>query len=53
MARRRYGYRATEVAKALGYASHGGVVTAVRRIESADPALRRTVQQVEEMLAND
>ena len=41
VARRRFGYRATEVAKALGYASHGGVVAGVHRIESAGPGLRR------------
>ena len=43
--RRRYGYR--EVAKALGYASHGGVVTAVRRIESADAAVPRRAPRLE------
>ena len=53
LARRRYGYRATEVANALGYTSHGGVVTAIRRIESADPALRRTAQRLEKRLTND
>ena len=53
LARRKYGYRATEVATALGYASHGGVVTAAQRIESADAGLRRTVQRVEKSLAND
>ncbi|MEE9294152.1 MAG: hypothetical protein V3W34_04185 [Phycisphaerae bacterium] len=53
LARRRYGYRATEVAKALGYASHGRVVTAIRRIESAGPARRRTVQRLEKRLTND
>ncbi len=53
LARRRYGYRTTEIAAALGYASHGGVVTAVHRIESADPALHRTVRQLEKKLAND
>ncbi len=53
LARRRYGYRATEVAKALGYASHGGVVTAIRKIESAGPALRRTVHRLQKRLTND
>ena len=28
----------------LGYTSHGGVAIAVKRIESASPALRRRVQ---------
>jgi hypothetical protein len=53
LGRRRYGYRAAEVAKALGYTSHGGVVMAVMRIESAGPALRRRVQQLEKRLTND
>ena len=53
LARRRFGYRAAEVAEALGYTSHGGVVTAVRRIESAKPTLRRQVQQLEKRLTND
>jgi putative transposase len=53
LARRRYGYRAAEVAKVLGYTSHGGVAMAVKRIESAGPALRRRVQQLEKNLTND
>ena len=39
-ARRTLGYRATEVAKALGYASHGGVVAAIHRVETAPRSLR-------------
>ena len=53
LARRRYGYRAAEVAKVLGYTSHGGVAMAVKRIESAGPALRHRVQQLEKRLTND
>jgi chromosomal replication initiation ATPase DnaA len=53
LARRRYGYRAAEVAKALGYTSHGGVAMAIKRIESASPALRRQVRQLENNLTND
>ena len=52
LARRRYGYRVREVADALGYTSHGGVVTAVRRIESASPALRRRVERLEAAITN-
>ena len=53
LARRKYGYRAAEVAKVLGYTSHGGVAMAVKRIESAGPALRRRVQQLQNSLTND
>ena len=53
LARRKYGYRATEVAKILGYTSHGGVAMAVKRIESAGVALRRRVQQLQNSLTND
>jgi hypothetical protein len=53
LARRTYGYRVTEVAKALGYSSHGGVVTAIGRIESASPALRRKVQRLKKAITND
>jgi len=53
LARRRFGYRAREVAAALGYASHGGVVAAVRRIETAGPNLRRTVTKLERAITND
>ena len=53
LARRRYGYRAKEVAEALGYTSHGGVAAAVRRIESAGAGLRRKVEQLETTLTSD
>jgi len=53
LARRRYGYRAVEVAKALGYASHGGVVAAIKRIEAASPKLKKTLKKLEHMLTND
>ena len=53
LARRKYGYRAAELAKVLGYTSHGGVAMAVKRIETAGPALRRRVQQPERSLIND
>lgn len=53
LARRTYGYRTTEVAQTLAYASHGGVVAAIRRIQSADAGLRRKVQRLENTLASD
>ena len=46
LARRRFGYPAREVALALGYRGHGGVSSAVARIESAGPALRRTADDL-------
>lgn len=52
LARRRYGYRASEVAKALGYTSHGGVLAAVRRIEQADARLQSRLKKVETVLAS-
>ena len=52
LARRTFGYRATEVAEALGYTSHGGVVTAVRRIEKAARTLTRRVERPGKKLAN-
>ena len=53
LARRRLGYRATEVAKPQGYSSHGGVLSALSSIESVGPVLRRRVQQLNNTLAND
>lgn len=53
LARRKYGYRAGQVAEALGYASHGGVVTAIGRIENAGAGLHRRIRQLERMLTND
>ncbi len=53
LARRRFGYRAREVADALGYTSHGGVVGAIRRIESSAPAARRQVDRLEATITID
>ena len=47
LARRSYGHKVTEIASALGYTSHGGVVAEVRRVENADRALRRMVARLE------
>jgi len=46
LARRRFGYPANEVALALGYRGHGGVASAVARIESAGPPLQRTADEL-------
>ena len=53
LARRRYGYRAREIADVLGYSSHGGVVAAVQRIEAGSAELRRTIDKVDRRLASD
>jgi len=47
VARRRYGYSATEVAAALGYKSHSSVSRALRRIEPPSPQLALTIQRIE------
>jgi REP element-mobilizing transposase RayT len=49
LARRRFGYAAGEIARALGYRSHGSVNTAVRRVESA-ANLSRTAARLEKRL---
>lgn len=46
LARRRFGYSAREVAVALGYRGHGGVSSAVARIESSGLPLRRTAEEL-------
>ena len=47
VARRRFGYSATEVAAALGYKSHSSVSRALRRIEPPSPQLALTIQRIE------
>lgn len=51
IARRRFGYSTVEVAQGLGYATHGGAVTAVRKTESGDPALLHAANLLAESLA--
>jgi len=51
LARRRFGYKVREIADALGYRSHGGVVVAVGRMEAASQAMRRTLRRLERQLA--
>jgi len=52
VARRRFGYSATEVAAALGYKSHSSVSRALQRIEPPSPSLERTIQRIERTFAN-
>ena len=46
LARRRFGYSAWQVAVALGYRGHGGVSSAVARIESSAATLQRTAEEL-------
>ena len=41
------------MADALGYASHGGVAAAVRRIESATAIRQKTLKKLTRELANN
>jgi putative transposase len=50
LARRRFGYRVREIAEALGYASHGGVATSLRRVETAGDELRRRLNRLEDRI---
>ncbi|OHB66193.1 MAG: hypothetical protein A2V70_12670 [Planctomycetes bacterium RBG_13_63_9] len=50
LARRRFGYLATEVARRLGYRGPSGVTRAIARVETADPKLRRTMAKLERRL---
>ncbi len=52
LARRRFGYAATETAAVLGYRDHSGVGRAVRRVEQGSVELQRTVQTLERRLTN-
>ena len=53
LSRRVHGYGPTEIARALGYTSHSGVVSAIRRIESGDSGLREIARRLDQALAND
>lgn len=50
LARRRFGYSGNQVAEALGYRSGSSVSSAVARIDSAGPALRKTAEKIEREL---
>jgi putative transposase len=52
LARRRYGYSATEIAAVLGYRGHSSVGAAVSRIEAAAKDIRVTVAKLDEELAS-
>jgi hypothetical protein len=53
LARRRFGYSAGAVARALGYRGHSSVAAAIQRIESGNAALQKTIASVMSELAND
>ena len=50
LARRRFGYPASQVAEALGYKSHSSVPNAIVRIESAGPSIYRAAETIERKL---
>ena len=50
LARCRFGYAATEVATALGYANHSSVHRAIARIDPPTPRLARVIQRIERNL---
>ena len=52
LARRHFGYRATEVARAFGYASASGVGQAAKRVESGSTQLQKSVKRVKRKLTN-
>ena len=52
LARRRFGYRAKDVASALGYSSAAGVAQAVKRIETAGPQCVRTAEKLVKRITN-
>ena len=52
LARRRFGYAATEVAATLGYRDHSSTGRAVRRIENGTPKLRAAAERLERRLLN-
>ena len=53
LARRRFGYQVRQIADALGYTSHGGVVGAVQRIDAASAELRKTLAKLERRASID
>ena len=53
VARVRCGYSAREVAAALGYSSHGGVVAAVRRYDASRSRLSGIAKRVEKAVTID
>jgi len=53
IARRKFGYATTAVAKTLGYATPGGVTSSVRRIELALDQHRSAIAQIARRLPDD
>jgi hypothetical protein len=45
------GYRVREIADALGYSTHGGVVVAIRRIENPPRRTQATLRKMEKAIA--
>ena len=50
LSRRCFGYRVGEIAGALGYGTHGGVVAAIRRIENAPRRTQATLRRLEKAI---
>jgi hypothetical protein len=50
LARHRFGYRAGEVARALGYRSTSSVTRASARVEAANKHLRETARKLAQKL---
>jgi len=51
LARTRFGYTSTEVAKALGYSSPSSVTKAIERLESRLSSHARTLRRIEQQLS--
>jgi REP element-mobilizing transposase RayT len=51
LARRRFGYPATQIARFLGYRGHSSVNYAVARVETGNERLKRAVKKLEQKLA--
>jgi putative transposase len=52
LARRRYGYSAVAIARALGYGRHSSVAAAVARVEAAGKSVGERIAALEKDLAN-
>ncbi len=50
LGRRRYGYRCTEIAAALGFVSISSVSRAVQHVEASMPEYRRVLREIEQQL---
>jgi chromosomal replication initiation ATPase DnaA len=52
LARQRFGYAMVAIARALGYRGHGGVRTAIARVEAAGRSVHAALSTLEDRLAN-